>query len=180
MSKRFLNSAIASSGVVQKIVPPEVKELLTSLKKLNKRILGKKAAKDIDTNIIRIVLKMKVVMDEKKVSAKEFLKADQPLRQALTLLSKLFAVHGRKTSEELRPHFQKVEEHLKDVGTVLTGLCQGKMKPKNVNRITDTLKAIGSVSFLEKAWSNQEYYDDLFNLVNAMDQYTAFNWYIDE
>jgi hypothetical protein len=65
-------------------------------------------------------------MDEKKVTAKEFLAADKPLRDALLLLSKLFAHHARKSEAELKPHFEKVEQHFKEVADLLTNLCKGR------------------------------------------------------
>jgi hypothetical protein len=88
MSKRFLNSALATSGVVQKVVPQEVKELLVSLKKVNEKILGKEGAKKLDTNMVRIALKMK----GKSFSFFSFshVSSHSP---SLTLPSSLFPLH---------------------------------------------------------------------------------------
>jgi len=55
-----------SSTMGKKIIPPEVRALLKSLNHIVTRVEGAKKAKEIENNIIKLIVKAKICIDEKK------------------------------------------------------------------------------------------------------------------
>jgi len=96
------------------IVNEETTALLNALKKIVKAESGSaKKGEDLEKNIIKIAVKAFLLIENKQLTADEFLVADKPLRESFELMVKVYNGRGRVKEEKIREALAKVEELLK-------------------------------------------------------------------
>jgi len=96
------------------IVNEETTTLLNALKRIVKSESNSaKKADDLEKNIIKIAVKSFLLIENKVLTADDFLVADKPLREAFELMVKVFNGRGRVKEEKIKEALAKVEELLK-------------------------------------------------------------------
>jgi len=159
----------------------EAKALLKALRKIIEVVEGdSKKAEEIERNILKLLVKAKIHADNKAITLKDFLKADQPLRQSFEILNDCFDYYEDDKNERIQKllleKFFKVERLLREVEKITSNMLKPHLQPKSLNRLKVVFDYLASTAFLTKVWNTPNIYDDLFQLVNAMNRYTQFHY----
>jgi len=165
-----------TSSLGKKIIPPQARGLLKGLRNIIAKVYNAKRAEEIEKGIIKLVVKAKICIDEKKVTEEEFLQADAPLRKSFNIVVDLYDYFGEPLSDKTKMSFQVAAGHLKEVGNILANLMKPHVQPKNLARLIDIFDVLGSVDFFTKAWATPEINKEMEDLVDAMNKYTQFNF----
>eukprot|EP01122_Echinamoeba_exundans_P001677 TRINITY_DN1168_c0_g1_i1.p1 TRINITY_DN1168_c0_g1~~TRINITY_DN1168_c0_g1_i1.p1 ORF type:complete len:353 (-),score=115.85 TRINITY_DN1168_c0_g1_i1:61-1119(-) len=178
--KKAMAGSIAASGIGKKVLKSVLNEetasLLEAVKKIITKQYSKKKADEVERNIIKIVVKAYMLMNNKKVDADEFIKADKPLRVAFDTLPKIYNQRWRMKPEQMKNQLAKCEASFKEAEGIITTLLNPHLSPKNMFRLASTFSFLGSSSFLGKAFEDASVEADVEKLVDAMDYYTQFNY----
>lgn len=108
--------------------------------------------------------------------------ADEPLRKAFNGLDRVFRNYNPSKKQAILEVLKTAEEDIKKAADILKGCLKGHMKEKNLAKIDAVINTIGKVTFFEPmfdkgcAESDSPIYQDLFILIHAMNQYTAFHY----
>jgi len=180
-TKKNITGKVVATGFGKKALPVEAKELLKALHKIIAVVEGdNKKAEEIERNILKLLAKAKIHADNKTITIQDFLKADQPLRQSFEILNECFDFYEDAKTERIQKalmeHFFKVERLLREVEKITSSILKPHLQPKSLNRIKVIFDYVASTQFLMKVWSTPNIYDDLFQLVNAMNRYTQFHY----
>jgi len=184
-TKKNITGKVVATGFGKKALPVEAKGLLKALHKIIEVVEGdNKKAEEIERNILKLLAKAKINADNKAIAVKDFLKADQPLRQSFEILNECFDHYEDAKTERvqkvLMEKFFKVERLLREVEKITSNILKPHLQPKSLNRIKVVFDYLASTDFLMKVWNTPNIYDDLFQLVNAMNRYTQFHYDYDE
>ncbi|EFA82815.1 hypothetical protein PPL_04510 [Heterostelium album PN500] len=175
-AKKNISGKIASSGVgksgLKKLIPEEGRELISSVKKIIRRVSSEDKANEIEKNIIKILVKVFFQIDSKTIELQDLAKVDKALREAFNNLDRAFRFYGVKKSTDLMPIFEKVSQALKDAENESVLLFSPYLRPHNIQKMRTTFAFIGSTEFFSKVWDDMEIEDDLFLLVSALNKYT--------
>jgi len=164
--------------VMKVIVNEETTTLLTALKQIVKTQTGEtKQAEELEKNIIKIAVKAFLLIENKQITADEFLVADKPLREAFELMVKVFNGRARVKDEKIREALAKVEDLLKKAEEILTNLLAPHLTAKNMLRISSVFGKIASSEFLYPVFKNPSSEEDLDKLIDAMEYYTQFHYH---
>jgi len=172
---KVATSKIGKQGM-KKLANEESMILITSVKKIIARISDEKKSDEMERNIIKIILKGWLQYDLHNITVENFIVVDQPLREAFTLIDKLFGYYGLRRSHTLRDGFVKVVNLLKKVEGLLTELLQPHLQPKNMMMMHNTFDFIASVEFFSAVWDDGTLEEELFYLVSSMNRYTQFEY----
>lgn len=179
-AKKKMAGDLASSGLGKKVMKTVLNEeslsLLTSMKRIVTKADGKKKAEELEKNIIKLMVKGYLLVDGNKIDGEAFLVADKPVRAAFELLAKCYKNRTRARHEVLVEALGRVEGMLKEAERIITELLQPHLSPKNMFRLATTFGYLGSLKFLEKAFSDDELDEELEKLVDAMEYYTQFHF----
>jgi len=181
-AKKNMGGKVAASGLGKKALPLEAKALLKALRKIVEVVEGdnSKKAEEIERNILKLLVKAKIHADNKAITLKDFLKADQPLRQSFEILNDCFDYYEEDKNERIQKllleKFFKVERLLREVEKITSNMLKPHLQPKSLNRLKVVFDYLASTTFLTKVWNTPNIYDDLFQLVNAMNRYTQFHY----
>jgi len=164
--------------VMKVIVNEETSTLLNALKRIVKTQTGDaKQAEELEKNIIKIAVKAFLLIENKQITADEFLVADKPLREAFELMVKVFNGRSRVKDEKIREALAKVEEFLKKAEEILTNLLAPHLTAKNMLRISSVFGSVAHSEFLYPAFKNPSSEEDLDKLIDAMEYYTQFHYH---
>jgi len=164
--------------VMKAIVNDETSTLLNALKHIVKAESGsQKKADDLEKNIIKIAVKAFLLIENKLLTADDFLVADKPLREAFEIMVKVFNGRGRVKQDKITEALQKVENLLKKAEEVITNLMAPHMTAKNMLRISAAFGCIADVKFLSTVFADDTLEGDLDKLVDAMEYYTQFHYH---
>jgi len=164
--------------VMKVIVNEETTTLLNALKHIVKTRTGDaKQAEELEKNIIKIAVKAFLLIENKQITADEFLVADKPLREAFELMVKVFNGRSRVKDEKIREALAKVEDLLKKAEEILTNLLAPHLTAKNMLRISSVFGSIANSEFLYPAFKNPSSEEDLDKLIDAMEYYTQFHYH---
>jgi len=162
---------------MKKIINEETKTLLNALKSIvEKESEDPKSGAELEKNIIKIAVKSYLIIENKKLEADDFLKADRPLRAAFELLSRCFNGRFRVQSDVLEEAFVRVESQLKEAEEILTNLLAPFLKPKNLFRISSAFGTLANAKFLHRVFRDEALTEELEKLVDAMEYYTQFHY----
>jgi len=165
----------------KKVLPQEVKSLLKGLRKIVEIESGKKKADEVEKNIMKLLVKMVIHVENKSINLDEFLKADRPLRAAFEIIYDCFDYYNdmesERTKKTLRVQFEKMEKLLKEAEQILHDILKKHLQPKSLDRLHSVFDHIATANFFCKVWETPDLYEDLFQLVNAMNKYTQFHFY---
>jgi len=180
--KKRAASKTATSALGKKmmkvIVNEETTTLLNALKRIVKTQTGDaKQGEELEKNIIKIAVKAFLLIENKQITADEFLVADKPLRESFELMVKVFNGRSRVKEEKIREALAKVEELLKKAEEILTNLLAPHLTAKNMLRISSVFGSIASADFLFPAFKNPSSEEDLDKLIDAMEYYTQFHYH---
>lgn len=180
--KKRAASKTATSAIGKKvmkvIVNEETTALLNALKRIVKGQTGNaKQAEDLEKNIIKIAVKAFLLIENKQITADEFLVADKPLREAFELMVKVFNGRTRVKEEKIREALAKVEELLKKAEEIITNLLAPHLTSKNMLRISSVFGSVASTEFLYPVFKNPSSEEDLDKLIDAMEYYTQFHYH---
>eukprot|EP01100_Stratorugosa_tubuloviscum_P009954 TRINITY_DN420_c1_g1_i1.p1 TRINITY_DN420_c1_g1~~TRINITY_DN420_c1_g1_i1.p1 ORF type:complete len:204 (+),score=93.83 TRINITY_DN420_c1_g1_i1:87-698(+) len=181
-TKKKVASGVATSSLGKRALPVEARALLKALKKIINKVEGgegRKLGTEIENIILKILVKAKIHADNHQINISTFAHADRPLRQAFEILNDCFDYYGEeksvRTAKSLSQKFSRVEALLREVETVCIGMLSPLLKQKSVNDLRRVFNLLADKNFLEKAWATPDLYDELFQLVNAMNLYTQFH-----
>jgi len=164
--------------VMKTIVNEETTSLLNALKTIVKAHSGNsKAGEDLEKNIIRIAVKSFILIEDKKLTADDFLVADKPLRESFELMVKIFNGRGRVQDEKITTALLKVEELLKKSEEIITNLLAPYLSSKNMLKISETFSVLSNEKFLNSVFRNQTLEPELDKLIDAMEYYTQFHYH---
>jgi len=171
-------TSVLGKKVMKAIVNEETTTLLNALKRIVKSESGSaKKAEDLEKNIIKIAVKAFLLIENKVLTADDFLVADKPLREAFELLVKVFNGRGRVKDDKISSALIKVEELLKKAEEVITNLLAPHLTSKNMLRISSTFGCIANEAFLNAVFRNESLEGDLDKLIDAMEYYTQFHYH---
>jgi len=171
-------TSVLGKKVMKAIVNEETTTLLNALKRIVKSESGiSKKAEDLEKNIIKIAVKSFLLIENKVLTADDFLVADKPLREAFELMVKVFNGRGRVKEEKIREALGKVEELLKKAEEVITNLLAPHLTAKNMLRISSAFGCIANADFLMTVFRNELLEEDLDKLIDAMEYYTQFHYH---
>jgi len=174
--KKATAQKVMTSSLGKKIIPQEARLLLRSLRHIVTRVENAKKAKEIEKSIIKLIVKAKCCIDEKKVAEEEFLKADVPLRKAFNIIVDLYDFFGEKLDERTKAKFIMATECMMEVSGILQTVFKPHVQPKTLLRIKSVFDVIASKTFLLSVWEHPDINKDLEELVDAMNKYTQFNF----
>jgi len=173
-------SSLGKSQVL-KALPLETQDLVEAMLSLVEATSTKKdAAKDLRQTILRLLVMLGVEHDARKISYKELIVADKPLRAAFELISKLFDYYDDdRQRADLTPHFVRVERYFVEVEEILSSKLRAHLSwtEEDFGMLKDILQQVGSAAFLEKCWATKGLENHLFDMCYAMDRYTTFHYY---
>jgi len=171
-------TSVLGKKVMKAIVNEETTTLLNALKRIVKSESNSaKKADDLEKNIIKIAVKSFLLIENKVLTADDFLVADKPLREAFELMVKVFNGRGRVKEEKIKEALAKVEELLKKAEEVITNLLAPHLTAKNMLRISSAFGCIASADFLMVVFRNDQLEEDLDKLIDAMEYYTQFHYH---
>jgi len=173
--KGFAGNA-ASGKIAKSAMPKEARNLLKSLRKLTDKMGENKNGELVEKNMLKLVLKAKVLSDEKLISLKDFYAADEPLRIAFDKLYQLFLYYGDPQLNRMRSQFEEVASLLKTVEEQSVKILKPHLQPKTIQKLTFIFDFFGNADFLMKIYSHPNLYDELFDLTNAFNKYTQFHY----
>eukprot|EP01133_Synstelium_polycarpum_P013672 gene13672-16100_t len=175
-AKKNISGKIASSGVgksgLKKLIPEEGRELISSVKKIIRRVSNEEKANETEKNIIKILVKVFFQIDNKTVQLQDLAKVDKSLRDAFNLLDRAFRFYGVKRASDLAPILGKASAALKDAENESVILFTPYLRPDNIQKMRTTFAFLGSLEFFTKVWDDMEIEDDLFLLISALNKYT--------
>jgi hypothetical protein len=182
--KKNVGGKAATSALGKKAIraqaPEEVRNLVSSLKKIVEKESDSKKASEIEENIFKIGVKAFFLIDGKKIKWEDLLEADKPLRHALELLIKCHdhAKFSRNPSEKiLKEKLGEAHKYFAEAATILTKILSPLMKEKNVARIKATTDYVGDTDRLFKIYMDNTLNDPLQDLISAAEHYTQFHFY---
>jgi len=165
-----------TSKLGKQVIPQEARLLLQSFKNVVAKIEGPKKAKEIESNIIKLIVKAKICIDDKKVSEQDFLKADVPLRKAFNLIVDLYDYFGEKVSDKVKQKFQQVSSLMGEVSVILNNVFKPHVQLKSLNKLKAVFEILSNTEFYTKVWGHPEITKDMEELIDAMNKYTQFNF----
>lgn len=163
-----------------KYLPWETQNLIQALYRLVELDTGsKEAAYKLESTLMKFLVKLAIDHEGKRISYKDLLLADAPLREAFELLIKLFYYCGETKTRNLRPHFEQVERHFLEVVAIVRGILKRSVRwsPNELARLDKVVKVVGTADFLVRVWDHPEAEPPLLDLYDSMLKYTAFHYY---
>eukprot|EP01101_Sappina_pedata_P007047 TRINITY_DN3649_c0_g2_i1.p1 TRINITY_DN3649_c0_g2~~TRINITY_DN3649_c0_g2_i1.p1 ORF type:complete len:207 (+),score=98.98 TRINITY_DN3649_c0_g2_i1:42-623(+) len=176
-AKKNVAGKMASSGLVKKAIPNEANELLNCFTKLCEKLGQGKRGETVVNNILKLVIKAKVLSDEKLISTKDFLQADVPLRQAFEILERLYTLNGNdvRINQNL-DKFNDASAQFRIVESMVSERFQPHVQPKTMNRIKQIFELLADTDFLVNAFKSNDVAEELAELVIATTKYTQFHY----
>jgi len=174
--KKNIAGKVMSSKFGKKIIPHEARGLLQAFRHLLSRVENPKTAKEIENHIIKLIVKAKICVDEKKVTDQDFLKADVPLRKAFNMIVDLYDFFGEKLTEKIRSKFSEVSSLMAEVATILRDVYKPHVRPKTLTRLKSVFDVLSNTEFYTKVWAFPDMNRDMEELIDAMNKYTQFNF----
>jgi len=174
--KKNMYGKVMTSSLGKKMIPKQARGLLKCLNRILTKVYGAKRASEVENNIIKLIVKAKICIDEKKVAEDDFLQADAPLRKAFNVIVDLYDYYGEPASESTKLSFGVASSHLREVGNILQALMKPHIQPKNLNRLKDVFEVLGSTEFYLSVWQSPDTGKDMEDLIDAMNKYTQFNF----
>eukprot|EP01104_Vermistella_antarctica_P001020 TRINITY_DN11090_c0_g1_i1.p1 TRINITY_DN11090_c0_g1~~TRINITY_DN11090_c0_g1_i1.p1 ORF type:complete len:259 (+),score=84.67 TRINITY_DN11090_c0_g1_i1:106-777(+) len=182
-AKKNVTGKVATSALgastIKKSIPREMRDLLIAfLKIVEKAYDSKSKSKELERDMIRIMVKAFLQADKKNITMKDWLAADQPLRHAFNLVSKLYDYYGDdvKKPPNFDAAFLKVEGFLTEVREKLSAMLKPYMREKNVQKLDSIFETVGTAKFLRLVWATEGIKEELWELVYAMIKYTEFEY----
>lgn len=185
--QRMRRSLVYSAGTstlgrqaIIRYLPWETQMLIQALYKLVELDTGsKERAFQVESKLIKFLVKLGIEHEGKKLSYKDLLLADTPLREAFELLIKLFFYYGDSGKRNLRPHFERVEQLFAQVVEIVRGILKRTVRwsPKELGRLDKVVAVVGTADFLERIWEHPDAEPPLLDLYDSMLKYTAFHYY---
>eukprot|EP01123_Difflugia_compressa_P009165 TRINITY_DN294_c0_g1_i6.p1 TRINITY_DN294_c0_g1~~TRINITY_DN294_c0_g1_i6.p1 ORF type:complete len:351 (-),score=91.84 TRINITY_DN294_c0_g1_i6:294-1346(-) len=179
-NKAATTTATSTLGkkVMKAIINDETTTLINALKHIVKaQSHDAKKADELEKNIIKIAVKAFLLIENKILTADDFLVADKPLRDAFELMVKVFNGRGRVKDDKITAALTKVEELLKKAEEIITNLLAPHLTSKNMLRISSTFSIIANSEFLNSVFRNDGLEGDLDKLIDAMEYYTQFHYH---
>jgi len=174
--KKNLAGKVMASSLGKKIIPQQARGLLKGLNNIVTKVYGAKRATEIEKSIIKLIVKAKICIDDKKVTEDDFLQADAPLRKAFNVIVDLYDFYGDPVNDRMKASFTTAANHLKEVGNIISALMKPHVQPKNLQRLKDVFDVLGNVDFFIATWQNPDTGKEMEDLVDAMNKYTQFNF----
>eukprot|EP01101_Sappina_pedata_P004924 TRINITY_DN2158_c0_g2_i1.p1 TRINITY_DN2158_c0_g2~~TRINITY_DN2158_c0_g2_i1.p1 ORF type:complete len:198 (+),score=91.69 TRINITY_DN2158_c0_g2_i1:31-594(+) len=174
--KKNIAGHVMTSSLGKKAIPKQARDLLKGLHNIIAKVYNSKKAEEIERSIIKLVVKAKIIIDDKKVSEDDFFRADSPLRKAFNVIVDMYDYFGEPLNDRMRASFKVAGDHLREVCTIMSGLMKPHIQPKNLARLHSVFDLLASEEFFNKTWETPEIAKDMEDLVDAMNKYTQFNF----
>jgi len=185
--KKNVGGKVASSTLGKKAItsqlPEELTDLIKSVRKMLEKTDSPKKAEEIEHHLFKVVIKTYFLVDAKKVSVNDLLKADKPLREGLTLFSKCYEhlkFSRNPHPEQVKEKLKTINKHLTDAHQALQAILKPHLTPNSIERIKIVGEKLGNPDFLNQILTDSTLDEQLSNLNRACETYTAFHFYADE
>ncbi|KAL6057702.1 hypothetical protein QOT17_015303 [Balamuthia mandrillaris] len=176
--------------------PKEITNLIDAVKKIVERETGStKRANEIEKDIWKIGVKSYLLVSDKRVSLKDLLEADPPLRQSLDLFAKchhhvvdvLINVNTRRgtiartlNKEKLEELLQQVQVLVRQAADTFRRVLEPHLQPKSLERIESIVSYLGDPQTLLKILVDVGLSIEVGALVSAGEHYSQFHFYVEE
>jgi len=175
--KKNLASKAATSSlgkkILTKVMDDQSNNLMKAVKKLITFQTDEKKAKEIQNNIIRMLVKSQHQMDAKKISEADLVVVDKPLRKAFRRIIRINEQWNeiKGDSGKLNENFTALQTHLKEIEAIILGVLSPFLSEKNKTKFTATFAFLTDVEFLKKVWSDERSKPEIEKMVKAMTNY---------
>jgi hypothetical protein len=167
---------VVTSSIGRKALPKEMSQLLKSLRKIVSKVILPKKADDVEKAILKLTVKVRFLVDDKKVILKELARADIPLRQGFDIFVSVFEYYGDPRIR-LDKKFNQAAKCFNDVKDILLSMLTPYLSKKYIDRFNLVFSVIGDEKFYLKVWNNADLFYELFMLTNSMSKYTQIHRY---
>lgn len=168
------NSRIGKSFIKSNL-NQETLNVLSGLKKIIANENGKKLANKIEQDILMIITKTYLLLNNKKVDFEQLQKLYDPMNKAIRILCKCYAAKSRLNSNVLERALLKVGENIKMVEKILTEVLQPHLSSKSMFRLIYVFGYLSSTKFLELLIHEEDFEEDLQSFYDFMEYYSQFN-----
>jgi len=171
---------VAGSGIgkqaIKAAVPDEIKTLISALKRIVSKIQGSKKGIEIESNVIKIVVKLLMLQKNQTISMEDFLKVDEPMREAFDILVDLRDRGHRLRKEEWSANLKQAHVLLERVEQVLSAILAPHVKPLTLKIVAVTFGVLANPEFIERSWTDATIEEERDILADAMSKYTQFHY----
>lgn len=167
--KKNLASKAATSSLGKKAIMhflgTQGVNLIDALFVTTRMITDEKRAKQLQGRILRLALKTKLLVDEKRVTVHSVIHLIDPVQFFLIKLNSASQSKDvdEKTMDALMGNFSRIGQHTEQ-------LLQGKMKDKNLAKLKDVFQFYGSKEFLGPFLRDQKLYDEKIKFTQNLSQ----------
>jgi len=176
-AKKNLASKAATSSLGKKILTKVMDDQSNNLMKAVKKIIefqsDRKKAKEIQNNIIRMLVKAQHQMDVKKLTEAELVGVDRPLRKAFRRLVRINASWPQIKSDpnQINENFSALKIHLKEIEVMILGVLSPFLSEKNKTKFSATFDYLSDIEFLKKVWNDERSKPEIEKMCKAMNNY---------
>jgi len=171
---------VAGSGIgkqaIKAAVPEEIKTLISALKRIVSKTQGSKKGNEIEGNVIKIVVKLLVLQKNLTISMEDFLRVDEPMREAFEILVDLRDRGHRLKKEEWSANLKQSHLLLERVEQVLSTILAPHVKPLTLKLVAVTFGILANPEFIERGWTDPAVEEERDILADAMSKYTQFHY----
>eukprot|EP01095_Lingulamoeba_sp_RSL-Kostka_P012985 TRINITY_DN5256_c1_g1_i1.p1 TRINITY_DN5256_c1_g1~~TRINITY_DN5256_c1_g1_i1.p1 ORF type:complete len:472 (+),score=132.71 TRINITY_DN5256_c1_g1_i1:159-1574(+) len=177
--KKVVTKFATSKGgkkLIKTAVNQETRDLLNALKAMIAKNVSSQKAHEIEQNILNTFTKAYVLDQHKQINIKEFLVADEPLRECFELLVKLRDYRDRIKPEIIEEKLIIVHDKLVIVEEILVNIFIDHLSSKSIQKIHSVFSLLSDPEFLSTAWHDDTIEEERDILCDAMNKYTQFHF----
>eukprot|EP01101_Sappina_pedata_P000761 TRINITY_DN10952_c0_g1_i1.p1 TRINITY_DN10952_c0_g1~~TRINITY_DN10952_c0_g1_i1.p1 ORF type:complete len:247 (-),score=120.68 TRINITY_DN10952_c0_g1_i1:202-879(-) len=176
-AKKNLASKAATSSfgkkLLTKVMDDQANTLMKSVKKLIELQSDSKKSKEIQNNIIRLLVKAQRQLDSKKVTEEQLAGVDRPLRKSFRRIIRITELWNEIKGDpaKLDENFDALQSHLRDIEKVIMDTLNPFLTDKNKSRFGETFNFISNKEFLKKMWFDDKSTPELQKISCVMSHY---------
>lgn len=167
---KMATSALGKS-LLKKVLDDESNEIMRGLKRVVEKQSDVKKAKEIQNSIIRMMVKAQMQIDRKALKEADFYPLDRPLRKAFRVVVKLNTSWKELNDEQRKAQITRVGGHLKEVEDIVVKLMDPYLKPKNKEKLRNTIEFLSKEDFLLKIWTDDTVKEHRDKFCKTMEKY---------
>jgi len=153
-AKKFLASKTAGTKLGRKIINrflgPKGEKIIEALTGAACKLHGKKDAKAALVDLYKIATKIKIMADEKILTASNTVDADEPLNLLGVQILDALSTEGKYKVEPLHRTIEQLR-------VIVTALMKGHLQEKNYKKMNSLFEIYGSTEFLEVVMNDKTY-----------------------
>jgi len=176
-AKKNLASKAATSrfgkSLLTKVMDDQSNHLMKSVKSLVELQSDRKKAKELQNNIIRMLVKAQHQIEAKKVLDSDFFVVDRPLRKSFRRMVRITNSWAeiQKDPAQLDENFNTLKNELKEIEGIIMKVLGPHVTEKNRTKFSTTFEFLSNLEFLKKVWSDERSKPHLQTMASAMTHY---------